>query len=333
MEKQIAKTVLLTGAGFTKNFGGFLSNEMWAKIFNCREVQNKPTLKNILLNDFDYESVYHKVYDGDYTDEKEAINTAIFEAYSKLDVIAQNYIPATDASKSEILHGARKIIDRFTWENSQIDFFFTLNQDLFIERLISDTKKRISNPGISRRIVNPLFINARLPLKSDDFIKVPTKDELDTTRHATTLSHIELNYIKLHGSFGWENSGISNKMIIGRNKEKKIANEPILFWYFELFKQVLFYGERKLLIIGYGFRDSHINEVILEAIARYGLKLYILSPADPAAFKNELSNVAQGGQIFQGLSGYFQASFVVLFPPDGSNTHAWTELQESFFID
>ena len=32
-------SILMTGAGFTKNFGGFLANEMWAKIFNCHEVQ------------------------------------------------------------------------------------------------------------------------------------------------------------------------------------------------------------------------------------------------------------------------------------------------------
>lgn len=26
--------LLLTGAGFTKNFGGYLGEEMWAKVFN-----------------------------------------------------------------------------------------------------------------------------------------------------------------------------------------------------------------------------------------------------------------------------------------------------------
>jgi len=332
MEKQIAKTVLLTGAGFTKNLGGFLSNEMWAKIFNCSEVQNKSTLKNILLNDFDYESVYHKVYGGDDEDEKRAINTAIFEAYNKLDVIAQNYIPATDASKSAILHGTRKIIDSFTLGRNQINFFFTLNQDLFIERLISDTKKSIMWPGIGKRFFIPNSSESKRSLGNSEFIPIPADDN---TIHAADLRNNEFHYIKLHGSFGWKSSDPdrSDKLVIGRDKEKQIADEPLLKWYFDLFQEVLFQGGIKLLIIGYGFRDSHINEVILEAIAKYSLNLYVLSPADPAAFKNELCNTANGDQIFEGLSGYFQSGFVDLFPPDGSNTQAWAELQESYFND
>ena len=216
MRTKISNTILLTGAGFTKNFGGFLANEMWAKIFNCHEVQKKPVLKNILLNDFDYESLYKKIFDGDYSDDvKKAINTAILKAYSMLDDIARHYIPATDPSKSKILYGAKKIINHLARGNSQINFFFTLNQDLFVERLISDTKKPIVNPGI-KRIITPS--NRNDCLKLDEFIMVPTQDLLDT-KDATTLSHKEFHYIKLHGSFGWKASDGSNKLVIGKNKE------------------------------------------------------------------------------------------------------------------
>ena len=31
--------VLLTGAGFTKTFGGYLASEMWATILNQPEIQ------------------------------------------------------------------------------------------------------------------------------------------------------------------------------------------------------------------------------------------------------------------------------------------------------
>ena len=224
MGRQISNTILMTGAGFTKNFGGFLANEMWAKIFNYREVQVRPVLKNILLTDFNYESIYHTIFDGNYSDdEKETINKAVFGAYKMLDDIAQNYIPATDSTKSAILYGAKKIIDRLSWEQGQINFFFTLNQDLFVERLFSCTKKPITNPGIRRRIVNPGTINSQLPLNVADFITVPTRDDLDTTKHATALSHNEFHYIKLHGSLGWKSSDGSNKLVIGENKEKQIA--------------------------------------------------------------------------------------------------------------
>ena len=36
MAMQIREPVLLTGAGFTRNFGGFLANQMWDKVFNPR---------------------------------------------------------------------------------------------------------------------------------------------------------------------------------------------------------------------------------------------------------------------------------------------------------
>ena len=78
MAPQISKNILLTGAGFTKNFGGFVATEMWEKVFNCSEVQDSPVLIDILRNDFDYESVYHKIFDGDYSNEiKDAINSAL----------------------------------------------------------------------------------------------------------------------------------------------------------------------------------------------------------------------------------------------------------------
>ena len=91
----------------------------------------------------------------------------------------------------------------------------------------------------------------------------------------------------------------------------------------------------ELLIIGYGFRDDHINGVIAEAIEKHSLKLYILSPSDPSKFKIELGKADQayGEQIFSGLSGYFQVNFEGLFPSDGNDTDAWRELKEIFFID
>ena len=302
----------MTGAGYTRNFGGFLAEDMWEKIFN--EVKDSATLKTILSNDFDYESAYHKVHDGNYSDkEKKAINTAILKAYKKLDGISQNYIPATNASKAEVLYGAKRIVDRLA-SMGEINFFFTLNQDLFIERLISGTIKPITTPHMPRFFI-PASMNSKLPIKDADFKTVPAQDKLDTLEHATTLSPNEFHYIKLHGSFGWKSSNGSNKLVIGRNKESQIADEPLLLWYSELFKQVLFQGERKLLIIGYGFRDDHINKVIAEAIKQHDLNLYVLSPTAPRVFKDELlkADHVYGDQIFKDLSGYVRTSFSDLF--------------------
>jgi hypothetical protein len=52
--------LLLTGAGFTKTFGGYLASEMWATILNQPEVQNSPELLKGMrdLENLDYEMYY-----------------------------------------------------------------------------------------------------------------------------------------------------------------------------------------------------------------------------------------------------------------------------------
>lgn len=337
MNKQISNNVLMTAAGFTRNFGGFLAEDMRDYIRYHTEVKNRPVLRSLLDTDFDYESVYHEVCTGDYKDDdREAINIAIFEAYSRLDDIAQNY-NASNAPESAILYGAKNIINRLTCDKRQINFFFTLNQDLFVERLMPFTEKPITSPGISRRIVSPGLMNSKRPLEIDAFIEAPARDELDTTKDITTLSSLECHYIKLHGSFGWKSSDPdrSNMLVIGRNKEDQMANEPLLIWYFDLFKQVLFQGGIKLLIIGYGFRDKHINKIIAEAIERHNLKLYIISPSKSEEFKEKLirADSTHGEQIFSSLANYFKASLGDIFPPNGSDSHKWKELNSTYFAD
>lgn len=60
-EPIFTENILLLGAGFTKNFGGLLANEMWAHIFNHEKVQAQSRIKELMLNDFDYESIYYAV--------------------------------------------------------------------------------------------------------------------------------------------------------------------------------------------------------------------------------------------------------------------------------
>jgi len=60
---------------------------------------------------------------------------------------------------------------------------------------------------------------------------------------------------------------------------------------------------RKLFIIGYGFRDRHINEIIADSVKKYGLKLYVISPTNPKEFLEKVDKSC-GSSIIDGLSGY-----------------------------
>ena len=46
-----SNTILLTGAGFTKNFGGFLAREMWAQIHNRLQISNEISRVKTLISD------------------------------------------------------------------------------------------------------------------------------------------------------------------------------------------------------------------------------------------------------------------------------------------
>ena len=63
-ESKFTEHVLLLGAGFTKNFGGLLAEEMWARIFRHEEIQAQLRIKKLMLNNFDYEEVYYLVLEG-----------------------------------------------------------------------------------------------------------------------------------------------------------------------------------------------------------------------------------------------------------------------------
>jgi hypothetical protein len=82
-----SKVALLTGAGFTKTFGGLLAGEMWAAIFNQPEIQNTPSVREKMLVQLNYERFYQDCMD-DRTltaNEKEQVTKAVLQAYMLLD--------------------------------------------------------------------------------------------------------------------------------------------------------------------------------------------------------------------------------------------------------
>lgn len=328
---EFKQNILFSGAGFTKNFGGLLAKEMWSKIYNNPEVQAHSRLKELLLNDFDYESIYNKIINGDYSDmEKEAVNKAIYHAYRVLDDICREWTFRNDAPNPVNIYGVNKFIERFSGVKNEIGFFFTLNQDLFIERHFNSINTAFIHPGVPK-IPDAHKTTIRLPIERNDFINLPKLKELETNR-VNQLSRNAIHYVKLHGSFGWMSSKGINSYVIGKDKINQVADEPLLSWYFELFKNALSQSNRKLFLIGYGFRDRHINEVLANSIKKYGSMLYIISPSDQSRFISNLKSVEYGEVLLKGLAGYFPYSLIEVFPSDQSESHAWREILESYFL-
>ena len=330
----VSEPVLLTGSGFTKNFGGLLANEMWNKInnnlddilyndnLNKLEQNNRTHLKNLIKltkNDFDYEKIFEKVMKGDkYSkEEKDTINECLLESYKSMDqrIITNGY-----------LYGPKVCIDSNALENFIRDlaggqkekgFFFTLNQDISIERYF---RTAAITPCIER--INEWDVLLKQgDFKNSWFKKVPNKEELVRRKldKEGKWKNEKVYYIKLHGSFNWKDSKDNKIMVIGTSKLEDIEKEPILKWYLEMFKCVLSVPNRRLLIIGYGFRDKHINDVIINSIKNNGLGLFIIHPKNREDFQKETLNTISSNNrkaISEAIRRYYQDELKSIFNHD-----------------
>lgn len=306
-----SEIVLLTGAGFTETFGGYLGSEMWARIFNQPNIQKYPKIRKALLSDLNFESVYSRVVESSrYTrQEKQSFTAALRNAYKSMhdSILSENndlIMKATGASKA--------VISQFVGSTARNGFFFTLNQDQFIERWFEDVNRSvISMPGIKPGI--RWFYPTSGPW-IDSTVELPDKTDVNQIVSKFYNSNdAKLIYIKLHGSYGWRSADRQVRgdlMIIGRSKSDLIAKEPLLQWYFSLFQKVLSRA-KKLVVIGYGFADKHINEAILKNAS---LNLFVICPLEPEVFKSKLVTHGQSGRkLWNKMANYYQGKITQLY--------------------
>jgi hypothetical protein len=260
------------------------------------------------------------------SEEKDAIAAAVRAAYDHIDETARAYTFTVDSPYPVNIYGVQKFIDHFSGGTQQPGFFFTLNQDLFVERhYYNGTTPTM--PGISgTRGFSSLFAHATL--EQGDYLTLPGTQGLDHAK--SQLSGARFFYVKLHGSSNWCSSDGQQRMVIGHGKKEQIQSEPLLAWYFELFESVITTAARHLLTVGYGFGDEHINDVIANGVSK-GLRLHVLSPSSQAAMGDRVRGSHRGEEIWNGLYGYYPYTLLQLFPADQSESPAWNHLKVSLF--
>ena len=219
------------------------------------------------------------------------------------------------------IYQVQDFIASFAGDSNKPGFFFTLNQDLFVERHYYNGQ-RPTLPGIKER--GTWFTTNSQPLDAERCIIPQAQSEISAPFDASPFY-----YVKLHGSSNWY-SADQQTMVIGDAKQAQIAAEPLLARYFDTFLAALTGGGRRLLCAGYSFSDFHINSAIRDGI-RAGLRLYTLSPESPDSLANRLRQTETGEAIWGGLAGYFQFDFKTLFPADQSTIAEWKMIQKRFF--
>jgi len=333
------KRILLTGAGFTKNFGGFLAAEMWTHIFNNPKVQKNEVLRNRLMYDYDYERVYESMIEqtcvtsSDEDTRKKGckiLDDAISNAYFKLDEIIRKWVYRNDAPHPVNHYGLDAFLDKFAGnEKTGKGFIFTLNQDLFFERKYINGQRFIY-PRVKYRYQLNDSIKRDSPLPNKMYITISSQ-EISNEEREKELKTGNAFYIKLHGSFNWRNSDQQQLIITGQSKTRKIKTVGLLNWYWDILREVLNQGDVKLLIIGYGFRDIHLNKLIEQAIFEKNLRIYIISPDDISSVRSIAKQYQFKRALEKGLSGYFQSDLLGLFPSDQSKTQLLQDIESYFF--
>lgn len=304
-----SKNILLTGAGFTYNFGGFLGVDMWNKIHNNLTSSNHKKLIELIKKTFDYEELYEEVISNNYyiKDERDACTDSILKIYKEMD---KNIYDSYKLKLREDNHIAPNKLREFLslfGSSKEPGFFFTLNQDLFIERFCVP----IVQPGFP-------FLDCKRLYYDSASNGYPNPDHLKTIDIPEQLDNEEckkeLYYIKLHGSYEWRKHGA---LVIGTKKMDRIKAEPILNWYYQLFKDVLSSGGRRLVVIGYRFKDKHINNVILDSIKNNGLRINIICPNEAKKFKTDTLGKRtedEAATIWNAVDKYYNSDLEKFFP-------------------
>jgi hypothetical protein len=324
---RMRKRYLLTGAGFTRNFGAPLADQIWALILSHVDEKTAPSLRARLLQEFDFEAVYQQVMAAAMREEQEALHSAVREAYRIVDDIVLSFKWVQGARYPVCLPMVQKLIGAFAENGSEPGLFFTLNQDLFIERHYYNGPT-LSMPGIPMR-AEWFSSTFRQPLGPALDLRLPSQQELQSNQ--TLRMRSGFYYIKLHGSCNWQSANGQSRMVLGQGKSQQIEGEPLLARYFDLFKNALGSNDTRLLVIGYGFGDAHINSAIADTIAGNGLELFVLSPQPPAKFKDDLERRERGPEIWKGIVSYFQINLADLFPTNQEVTAEWRYIQRRFF--
>jgi len=312
--------VLLTGAGFSHNFGGFLADQMWGHILNNPDVSTHATLRRKML-DGRYNLNYEKIY-SDLRVRKDprfiTYAKAVFDAYQRLDEILRVSIFNEGRTHGIALPEVNQWL--FELGDSQSNgIIFTLNQDLFFERQrVAKFFDELVLPGIPKE-GQPRSV---APSKQiHPVVEVPRLEE-------PNLKLGRLNLIKLHGSCNWIDESAGETMVIGGNKEQAIKEHRLLEAYFALFREKLSQPRVQLWIIGYGFRDRHINSAIVGGIKRAGLRIYVIDPRLPQTFRKDLASELHFGTIWNAIHGYIPNTLKGIFPV-GDSFNSLTDVHPS----
>ncbi len=327
---QFNKRVLLTGAGFSRNWGGRLAREVWEEIFSHPDVQKRPSLRTLLLRTPMFEDALGEITDPRTFDDQDrtVMDLAIKQVFQRMD----SEHAATLSSPVPKIDSGGLIGDffaRFYSPTNRIGYIFSLNQDALTERLAAlwASSVPLAVPGIQNL---PSAFSPPPPTAPPPLVTL-AKPDLGNMRLDGNL-----NYIKLHGSFLWRPEDGSPGMVLGGGKQIAIGRSPLLRAYHDLFNKILCAGDVRLFVIGYGFQDDHINKIIWTASQSHNAKIFLWDKQHPLQLLKDVpirepAFPTRTIDLRPYLCGAASRSMAEVFPPTGDKTAEYDRIVSSFF--
>lgn len=269
--------ILLTGAGFSRNWGGWLANEAFEYLLGCSDIT--PVIATELwkakTSGGGFEGALESLRGlaATYKDLRHETELKTFESMllgmfntMNSSYAAANFEPGRDPARlGPQPTFVRDFLCRF-------DKIFTLNQDTLLERYYKTSDLLEGSQGRWFGVQTPGLVEQTIGGKAYEnpgiYSPVPPP---------FTASNRHQPYFKLHGSSNWRTQNGSSLLIMGGNKSANIAASELLSWYEQEFRRVLCDPDARLMVIGYGFSDTHINRHIREGAA-VGMKLFVIDP-------------------------------------------------------
>jgi hypothetical protein len=274
--------ILLLGAGFSRNWGGFLANEVFDYLFGCPEILGQPELKALLWRHRPhggFEAALAELQAGcrhgnapGKQDQLDRLQHALAGMFT--DMKTAFATRGTLEFQNDIARMISTFMHRF-------DAIFSLNQDVLMEMYYLTGDLALSH---ARRWAGGELPGMRPGPNSQGRSWADlTWRPLPREKFATTLNHQP--FFKLHGSANWEDADGKGLMIMGGEKAGAISAAEVLDWYSQEFQDHLMGERTRLMIIGYGFNDAHINEVIGRAADAGHLGIYIVDTRGADVFR------------------------------------------------
>lgn len=267
---------LLIGAGFSRNWGGWLATEAFEYLLGCPEVVRDQTLSQLLWrhqSQGGFESALAELQFA-YSRDPHANEAALMGLQAAITQMFDDMNKALmEINRWEFQQHLERQVSTFL---TRFDAIFSLNQDVLLEHYYINEnisligKKKWAGaqlPGMRR-------VPAQEAMYSESWARstwYPEKED------AFDVEHTCQPIFKLHGSSNWRHADGRHMLIMGGAKAREIGQTPILNWYAQVFSDYLSQQPSRLMAIGYGFRDDHINAAIGSAV-KQGLKLFIIAP-------------------------------------------------------